>query len=271
MQLKLWQVDAFAAKVLEGNPAAIVPLDRWMDAGLMQRIANENNLAETAFFVRTGDGRYDLRWFTPEGEVDLCGHATLASAWLLFEQLAPQLESVAFQTRSGELVVERGDGQHVMSLPSDKIIRLDTPDDHIHASRLAGALGAPLPAELWKGRYIMAVWEKASDVRDIRGPGDIAAVLRSLGVWGLIATAPGEEGYDFVSRFFAPEKGVPEDPVTGSAHCALTPYWSRRLDKKTLRARQVSPRGGDLVCTDAGARTILSGPCALYMTAEIFV
>jgi predicted PhzF superfamily epimerase YddE/YHI9 len=269
MKLKLWQVDAFAAKVLEGNPAAIVPLDAWIDAGLMQRIANENNLAETAFFVRTGDGRYDLRWFTPEGEVDLCGHATLASAWLLFEQLAPQLRQVSFQTRSGELVVERGqDGQHVMSLPSDPVTPFEVPDlPHL----LAEALGAPAPAAIFKARYLLAVWNEAKVVRGLGGPGEVARVLRSLGLWGLIATAPGDQGYDFVSRFFAPDKGVPEDSVTGSAHCALTPYWAKRLGKKTLAARQVSPRGGDLVCTDAGSRTILSGPCALYMTAEIFV
>jgi predicted PhzF superfamily epimerase YddE/YHI9 len=269
MVLKLWQVDAFAAKVLEGNPAAIVPLDSWIDAALMQRIANENNLAETAFFVRTGESRYDLRWFTPEGEVDLCGHATLASAWLLFDRLAPQLKSVSFQTRSGELVVERGaDDQHVMSLPTDAVAPLAAPG---LPQQIGEALGAPAPTSVLKGRYVLAVWDDAGIVRHLKGPGEIARVLRSQGIWGLIATAPGDQGYDFVSRFFAPDKGVPEDPVTGSAHCALTPYWAKRLDKKTLKARQVSPRGGDLVCTDNGARTILSGPCALYMTAEIYV
>jgi predicted PhzF superfamily epimerase YddE/YHI9 len=269
MKLKLWQVDAFAENVLEGNPAAIVPLDTWIDAGLMQKIANENNLAETAFFVRTGDGRYDLRWFTPEAEVDLCGHATLASAWLLFEQLAPQLTSVAFQTRSGELVVERGaDGRHVMSLPSDPVEPFDAPG---LTQQIAEALNAPAPAAVLKGRYAVAVWNDAKVVRGLKGPGDIARVLRPHHLWGLIATAPGDAGYDFVSRFFAPDRGVPEDPVTGSAHCALTPYWAKKLGKKTLKARQVSPRGGDLVCTDNGARTILSGPCALYMTAEISV
>jgi predicted PhzF superfamily epimerase YddE/YHI9 len=269
MMLKLWQVDAFAANALEGNPAAIVPLERWIDARLMQRIANENNLAETAFFVAAGDGRYDLRWFTPEGEVDLCGHATLASAWLLFDRLAPQLNSVSFHTRSGELVVKRGaDGRHAMSLPADAVEPFPAPG----LPRLIGeALEAPAPAGIFKGRYAVVVWEDAGIVRGLKGPGDIARVLRPHGIWGLIATAPGDQGYDFVSRFFAPDKGVPEDPVTGSAHCALTPYWAKRLGKKTLTARQVSPRGGDLVCTDDGARTILSGPCALYMTAEIYV
>jgi PhzF family phenazine biosynthesis protein len=269
MTLKLWQVDAFSADVLAGNPAAIVPLERWIDTALMQRIANENNLAETAFFVATGDGRYDLRWFTPEGEVDLCGHATLASAWLLFDRLAPQLTSISFHTRSGELVVRRGaNGRHVMSLPADPIAPFASPQ---LPEQIAAALGTPPPASVLKGRYVVAVWDSAAIVRSLKGPGDIANVLRPHGIWGLIATAPGDQGYDFVSRFFAPDKGVPEDPVTGSAHCALTPYWSKRLGKKTLEARQVSPRGGDLVCTDDGARTILSGPCALYMTAEIYV
>jgi len=267
MNLKLWQVDAFASKPFEGNPAAIVPLQSWIADGLMQKIANENNLAETAFFVRKGVGRYDLRWFTPESEVELCGHATLASAWTIFEFLDSGLKQVAFETKSGALLVERGvDGLHVMSLPSDNIVRFDEPE---LARQLGEALDARPPAQIVKGRYIVAVWDKAGDVRGLRGPGDIPRVLRKLDLWGLIATAPGDEGYDFVSRFFAPDKGVPEDPVTGSAHCALTAYWAKRLGKKTLKARQVSPRGGDLICTDAGERTILSGPCALYMTAEI--
>ncbi|MEI9994716.1 MAG: PhzF family phenazine biosynthesis protein [Rhizomicrobium sp.] len=269
MILKLWQVDAFARNVLEGNPAAVVLLETWIDDGLMQRIANENNLAETAFFVRKAPGRYHLRWFTPEAEVDLCGHATLASAWLLFDRLEPELEAVAFETRSGTLTVERGDnGLHVMSLPSDPVAPFDATG---LAEEIGTALDAPAPERILKGRYLFAVWDDARVVRGLRGPGDIARVLRSLGLWGFIATAPGDQGYDFVSRFFAPDKGVPEDPVTGSAHCALTPYWAKRLGKATLKARQVSPRGGDLVCTDADGRTILSGPCALYMTAEITV
>jgi predicted PhzF superfamily epimerase YddE/YHI9 len=269
MKLKLWQVDAFAAKTFEGNPAAIVPLESWLTDGLMQKIANENNLAETAFFVRKGAGRYDLRWFTPESEVELCGHATLASAWTIFEFLDSSLKQVAFETKSGTLLVERGgDGSHIMSLPSDFIASLEEPG---LIERLGEALDAPPPSHVLKGRYIVAVWDKAGHVRGLKGPGEIPRVLRKHDVWGLIVTAPGDEGYDFVSRFFAPDKGVPEDPVTGSAHCALTPYWAKRLGKKTLRARQVSPRGGDLVCTDAGEQTILSGLCALYMTAEITI
>lgn len=269
MKLKLWQVDAFAAKVLEGNPAAIVPLESWIDAALMQKIANENNLAETAFFVRRGEGRYDLRWFTPKAEVDLCGHATLASAWLIFEELAPELKEVSFETRSGTLNVQRGrDGRHRMSLPADPVLPL-VRDGLVEA--LGQALDAPPPKELFKGRYVMAVWDDAKIVRALAGPGEIARVLRGVESWGLIATAPGDEGYDIVSRFFAPDKGVPEDPVTGSAHCALAPFWAARLGKKTLKARQVSCRGGDILCTDDDTRTVISGPCALYLRGEIAV
>lgn len=269
MTLKLWQVDAFAAKPLEGNPAALVPLERWLDPAQMQRIAGENNLSETAFFVNAAPGRYDLRWFTPAAEVDLCGHATLASAWLIFEVLAPELDRIDFETRSGTLAVTRGnDGWHTMSLPADPVMPFEAPG---LAQEIGEALGVAPPMEVHKGRYVMAVWEDAKTVRSIRDCGEIARVLRGLGMWGLIATAKGDERYDFVSRFFAPDKGVPEDPVTGSAHCALVPYWTERLGKKTLKARQVSPRGGDLLCTDDGARTMLSGPCALYMTGEIHV
>ena len=268
--LKLWQIDAFAKEPLEGNPAAVVPLESFPDARLMQRIANENNLAETAFFVRIAPGKYDLRWFTPESEVELCGHATLASAWLIFGELDPELKAVAFETRSGTLRVERGrDGRHVMSLPSDPVAPFEAPSGF--AKSIGDTLGTVAPKELLRGRHAMAVWDSAGGVRGIKGAGDIGRLLRRVGSWGLIATAPGDEGYDFVSRFFAPDKGVPEDPVTGSAHCALTPYWAKRLGKKTMKARQVSPRGGDLVCTEEGDRTILSGPCALYMRGEILV
>lgn len=270
MKLKLWQIDAFANHVLEGNPAAVVPLDAWLDAGLMQKIAGENNLSETAFFVKTAPGRYDLRWFTPTSEVDLCGHATLASAWLILEKLAPELKSVSFNTRSGELVVTRGaGGRHTMSLPSDVVAPFDAPAEF--ALGLGDTLGVSPPKEIFMSRYLLAVWDEAKHVRAIAGPGDVGRLLRQINMWGLIATAPGDAGYDFVSRFFAPDKGVPEDPVTGSAHCALTPFWSKRLGKKTLKARQVSPRGGDLVCTDEGKRIAISGPCALYMTGEIAV
>ena len=278
MKLKLWQVDAFAPRVLEGNPAAVVPLEAWLDAGLMQKIAAENNLAETAFFVRKSPGAYDLRWFTPNAEVELCGHATLASAWVIFNMLDPALNDVRFQTRSGELKVARGpDGHNVMSLPSAASEPIAPPPDF--AAALGAALGAAPPAEFHFSRKggagagaLIAVWPSPADIKALKLSGDLEAVLLRIEAGSLLATAQGDgKPYDFVSRFFAPYFGVPEDPVTGSAHCALTPFWAKRLGKKTLQARQASPRGGDLLCTDYGARTILQGPCALYLTGEIEV
>lgn len=268
MKLNLWQIDAFAEKPLEGNPAAIVPLDAWFDDTLMQRIANENNVAETAFFVREAPGHYRLRWFTPTVEVDLCGHATLASAFLVFSELAPELRSISFETRSGTLQVQRGsDGRHFISLPADIVKPLESGDGL--AEKIGAVLHTAKPVALYAGRNLFAVFDDPKDVRAIPGAGNIQSVLDSN--HGLIVTAPGDEGFDFISRYFAPHHGIPEDPVTGSAHCALAPYWAKRLGKKTLRARQVSPRGGNLLCTDDGARTTLSGNCALYLKGEIAV
>lgn len=265
MKLRLWQIDAFAEQPFEGNPAAIVPLESWLDDTLMQRIANENNLAETAFIVRESDGHYGLRWFTPTTEVDLCGHATFASAWLLFKEVDSTLNSVSFETRSGTLTVERGaDGRHSMSLPSDNLAPLNDPS---LAEEIGETLGTRPPAELHTGKNIFAVFRQASEIRGIKGPGDVAKAIPKDK--GLIVTAQGDGRNDFISRYFAPHHGVAEDPVTGSAHCALTPFWARRLGKKTMHARQVSPRGGDLTCTDAGDRTVLSGACSLYLRGEI--
>jgi len=278
MKLKLWQVDAFTDKVLAGNPAAIVPLDAWLDTALMQGIAAENNLAETAFFVRTSPGVYDLRWFTPSSEVDLCGHATLASAEIIFRFLEPDLNEVRFQTRSGALNVTRGgpDG-NLMAMPSAQSESFTPPEGFVAA--LAKALHAAAPKELHyssKGGAgtgaLIAVWPSPDDIKALKPNGDLETVLLQAKAGSLLATSPGDgKPYDFVSRFFAPHFGVPEDPVTGSAHTALTPFWARRLGRKKLKARQASPRGGDLLCTDDGARVILQGPCALYLTGEIEV
>jgi PhzF family phenazine biosynthesis protein len=277
MKLKIWQVDAFASKPLEGNPAAIVPLESWIDAGLMQAIAAENNVAETAYFLKTGAGSYDLRWFAPEREVDLCGHATLASAWIIFTLIEPALESVRFMTRSGELVVEkRSRGGHLMSLPSAPSEAFTPPPafletfgqaigstpDELHISAKGGA-GA---------KALIAVWKTPDAVKALQPTADLKDVAMQIGAGSVLATAPGGGApYDMVSRFFAPYFGVPEDPVTGSAHCALTPFWAKRLNKKSLKARQASSRGGDLLCTDDGARTLIQGDCALYLTGEIEV
>jgi PhzF family phenazine biosynthesis protein len=267
MRLKLWQVDAFADRPFGGNPAALVPLKSWLDARLMQRIANENNLSETAFLVPRSALHYELRWFTPQSEVDLCGHATLAAAWLIFHVLAPGLKRVAFETRSGPLTVCRGeDGLLAMTLPADTVAPFGAAG---LAKRLGHALGCAPPAEILKGRYLMAVWEDAATIRGLKGAGDTSCVLADAGTWGLIVTAPGDQDYDFVSRFFAPAMGVAEDPVCGSAHCALTPFWAQRLGKKRLHAYQASARGGTLLCTDEGATVRIAGKCALYLTGEI--
>jgi len=277
VKLRIWQVDAFAAKPLEGNPAAIVPLESWLDADLMQRIAAENNVAETAFFVKTGPGAYDLRWFSPESEVELCGHATLASAWVIFNRLGDALKEVRFQTRSGELKVTRGDNGDVMSLPSAPSEPFTAPDGFAEA--LGKALKAPAPAELYiaarggaGARAMIAVWQSPDDIKALVLQPDLEQVLLTVQCGSLLATAAGGgKPYDMVSRFFAPHFGVPEDPVTGSAHCALTPFWAKRLGKSVLKARQASRRGGDLLCTDDGARTVIQGTCALYLTGEIEV
>jgi PhzF family phenazine biosynthesis protein len=276
MKLKLWQVDAFTDKVLAGNPAAIVPLDRWLDDALMQAIAAENNLAETAYFVKTAPGAYHLRWFTPSSEVDLCGHATLASADVIFRFLDPGLKEVRFQTRSGELKVGRGqNGRNVMSLPFAQSDPFNPPAGF--AGALSQSLGAPEPKEFHfssKGGggagALIAVWDSPDQIGALKPDSGLEAVLLQVKAGSLIATARGDaKPYDFVSRFFAPHLGILEDPVTGSAHAALAPFWSARLGKKTLLARQYSPRGGDILCTDEGARVILEGPCALYLTGEI--
>ncbi|HXL71582.1 MAG TPA: PhzF family phenazine biosynthesis protein [Rhizomicrobium sp.] len=278
MKLKLWQVDAFTDLVFGGNPAAVVPLEAWLGVARMQAIAAENNLAETAFFAKTGPGAYDLRWFTPNSEVDLCGHATLASAYVIFRFLDPGLKEVRFQTRSGELKGERGDGNgHVMSLPAAASQPFTAPEGF--AARLAEALNAPAPSELHfsaKGGAgagaLTAVWSSPAAIKALKLTGDLENILLEVKAGSLQATAQGDgKPYDFVSRFFAPHFGVPEDPVTGSAHSALVPFWANRLDKKTMKARQISARGGDLICTDDGARVILQGPCALYLTGEIEV
>ena len=280
MKLKIWQVDAFASKPLEGNPAAIVPLEHWLGAELMQRIAAENNVAETAFFVKTGAGAYDLRWFAPSREVDLCGHATLASAWTLFNKTDTALNEVRFMTRSGELVVTRGPKEgtehgNVMSLPSAESQAFTPPPGF--ADALGRSFSSVPPRELFisaKGgagaKALIALWETQDQVKALDPSADLQEIAMQVGAGSVLATASGGGApYDMVSRFFAPYYGVPEDPVTGSAHCALTPFWAKRLGKKTLKARQASARGGDLLCTDDGARTIIQGDCALYLTGEI--
>jgi PhzF family phenazine biosynthesis protein len=271
MKLELWQVDAFASRPFEGNPAAIVPLEAWLPDETLQAIALENNLSETAFLVRETEGTYALRWFTPAAEVELCGHATLAAGFVVFTALASALNAVSFSTRSGELIVtRRNDSLLSMSLPADKSEPIA--NGAALAEKLGVILGVPPPDEIHGSRYLLVVWNDPAAIREIRPSTEMTLILREVKQWGLIATAVSDtEPYDFVSRFFAPDKGILEDPVTGSAHCVLTPFWAERLGKTKLRAFQASPRDGDILCTHEKARVTLSGNCALYMRGEITI
>lgn len=257
MRIPLYQVDAFAGRVFSGNPAAVCPLESWLPDATMQAIAAENNLAETAFFAGSS-GRYELRWFTPLAEVDLCGHATLASALVVFRFLEPSLAEVRFDTKSGPLSVARDGEELALDLPSRP------PQACPEPAGLFEALGAA-PRELLKSRDCLAVFDSEEEVRSLRP--DMER-LKRVECFGVIATAAGREA-DFVSRFFAPAIGVPEDPVTGSAHCTLTPYWARRLGKTRLSARQLSARGGELACEQRGERVRLAGRAVLYLEGTI--
>ena len=263
-KLPLYQVDAFADRPFEGNPAAIVPLESWPDDALMQAIAAENNLAETAFFVPEGEG-FRLRWFTPAMEVPLCGHATLASAHVLFTHLGFAKPEIHFETKSGRLTVKREGDLLAMDFPADVARPCPVPEG------LDRALGAK-PLLTLKGTKLMALFGNAADVAALNP--DMAALKRllvALGGLGLVCTAEGDQGsgFDFVSRFFAPAHGIDEDPVTGSAHCVSVPYWAKKLGKTDLVARQISKRGGTLRCTHAGERVVMRGRCADYMKGEI--
>ena len=256
-RIKQYQVDAFTTRPFSGNPAAICPLASWPDDGLLQDIAEENNLSETAFFVPSAKG-FRLRWFTPATEVDLCGHATLAAAHVLFDVLGYPNPSITFETRSGELIVGRKSNLLIMDFPARPPAACLAPDE------LAEALGKQ-PAEVLSADDYLAVFDNEEAVRAIDPD---YGLLGRLDLRGVIVTAPGSD-VDFVSRFFAPKFGIPEDPVTGSAHCTLAPYWSDRLGKDTLAARQVSRRGGDILCEVKGSRVLLSGSAVTVMVATI--
>jgi PhzF family phenazine biosynthesis protein len=260
MKLRLFQVDAFASRVFSGNPAAVVPLERWLDDATLQAIAAENNLSETAFFVGAG-GRYQIRWMTPAAEIDLCGHATLASGFVIMSALEPGRTEVAFNSRSGQLRVEAEGDRVALDFPSRPPRQLDGVTQAV-----ADALGRA-PVAVLEARDLMAVYEGERDVRSLAP--DMAR-LTAFDRTGVIVTAPGSD-CDFVSRFFAPRVGIPEDPVTGSAHCTLVPYWARRLGRTSLFARQVSARGGELWCEDRGARVRIAGRASLYLEGTIEV
>lgn len=261
MTIPIYQADAFTDKLFGGNPAAICPLNEWLPDVTMQMIAIENNLAETAFFVKEGAG-YKLRWFTPEYEIDLCGHATLASAHILFSELGYEGDTIQFETiKAGTLTVKRDGDKYTMDFPSRPPIPIEAPNG------LAEALGEKHPIAFLRSRDYFIVYETEQDIRELTP--DFFAMSK-MDTVGIIATAPGDNS-DFVSRFFAPGAGIPEDPVTGSAHCNLIPYWAKRLGKDTLHAYQLSARQGELWCELKGDRVLMSGKAVTYLKGEIRV
>ena len=260
MKLDIYQVDAFASEAFKGNPAAICPLESWLDVELMQRIALENNLSETAFFVKNADV-YEIRWFTPTYEIDLCGHATLASAFVIFEILKAEEKLVRFHShKSGELTVEKNGDRLTLDFPSRPVSPVEAPEGLIEA------IGKE-PKEIFKARDYFLVYENEQEVAEIKP--DFTALLK-INAHGFIVTAKGDSA-DFVSRFFAPEVGVFEDPVTGSAHCNLIPFWAEKLGKTELFARQISARGGELFCELKDDRVKIGGNAVLYLKGEIYV
>lgn len=259
MQLDIYQIDAFARRPFEGNPAAVCPLESWLTDELMQSIAAENNLSETAFFVRDGDN-YHIRWFTPAAEVDLCGHATLATAFVLFNCLGASGDTITFDSKSGLLPVSRDGDRIVMDFPAQPAAPCDTPIEIVEAFGME-------PVECLQSADLIAVFDHEDKVRS--ADPDIATLAR-LKSRGIIITAAAD-AYDFISRFFGPAVGIPEDPVTGSAHTQLVPYWSQQTGKSRFRARQVSARGGDLFCELAGDRVFIAGTAVLYLHGSITV
>lgn len=259
MKIRIFQVDAFTDALFHGNPAAVCPLDNWLEDKVLQAIAAENNLSETAFFVPRGV-HYELRWFTPAVEVDLCGHATLASAHVIFEFLHPGTSIARFQTKSGILSVERKGELLVMEFPARPGKACAVPEE------LVSGLGAR-PVEVFLARDYLAVYDSQETVAALKPEMERLLTLECLGI---IATAPGEN-CDFVSRFFAPKVGVPEDPVTGSAHSTLIPYWAHKLGKHKLHALQISRRGGELFCEDMGEKVSIGGRAVTYLDGLIYV
>ncbi len=263
MNLNFYQVDAFAERVFTGNPAAVCPLEKWLPDETMQSIATENNLSETAFYVPEGDG-FGLRWFTPVSEVDLCGHATLATAHVLVQHEGFTGDIIRFSSRSGELRVKRDGDRLALDFPARPGDAVSPPE------ALVKGIGRE-PVACYRSRDYMAVLESEADVLACR-PDHLE--LSKLEATGIIITAPAsscENNYDFVSRFFAPREGIPEDAVTGSAHCTLIPYWTQRLEQSVLTAFQCSPRGGMLYCRSMGDRVSIAGTAVTYARGSIFL
>lgn len=261
VSLPFFWIDAFTDRVFGGNPAGVVPLERWLPDETMQRIAFEHGLSETAFFVPTGPGQYHLRWFTPAIEVELCGHATLASAHVLWTERGAHAERLRFASRSGPLQVARAGDRLELDFPSQQAAPAAAPE------LLLRSLGRAPEFVGRAGTRWLCVFARAADVRELRP--DFAG-LAGVKPGRVIVTAPGDD-CDFVSRFFAPDAGIAEDPVTGSAHCTLTPYWAERLGRTRLHARQVSTRGGELWCELRGDRIGIAGRAVTYLRGEIAI
>ncbi len=259
MKIPLYQIDAFTSKVFSGNPAAVCPLEQWIAVDQMQAIAAENNLSETAFFVKK-ENHYELRWFTPKIEVDLCGHATLASSFVIFNYIDQASHSISFKTKSGLLQVNREGALIAMNFPTRKANPCPMPE------QLIQGLGEQ-PEKVLLARDYLVVYDSEENVQSLTP--DMNLLLNNEGL-GIIVTATGENS-DFVSRFFAPKVGIPEDPVTGSAHSTLIPYWSERLGKKQLYALQVSSRRGELFCEDLGDRVKVAGNAVRYSEGFLYL
>lgn len=257
MEIPLYQIDAFASRLFEGNPAAVCPLDAWLPAATMQSIAAENNLSETAFFVPKGDG-FHIRWFTPLSEVDLCGHATLATAYVLFNLLGYKKDKIEFDSRSGMLAVARDGDRLVMDFPAQPPVPCAIPKEIVEAFNLP-------PVECLKSEDLLVVFERE---KDIEAASPDFELLTKLDMRGVIITAPASR-YDFVARFFAPKYGIPEDPVTGSAYTQLAPYWASKTGLKKFRAKQLSSRGGELRCEVAGDRVFIAGKAVKFLEGNI--
>lgn len=259
MMLNLYQVDAFTTKVFGGNPAAVVPLENWLEDKVLQNIAMENNLSETAFFVKN-ENSYDIRWFTPNSEVDLCGHATLASAFIIFNYFDFETPEIVFNSKSGSLKVTKHEELLSLNFPSRNPKEIDVPKILINALE-------DIPSKVLFDKTILCIFDSEEKVKNLKP--QIKEFLK-LKTHGVIISAPGEN-VDFVSRFFAPDVGIDEDPVTGYAHTLLIPYWSKELEKDMLTAKQISKRGGELFCENHGERVVISGKAVLYCKGTIYL
>ncbi len=257
MKIPLYQIDAFASKLFEGNPAAVCPLDKWLPDEIMQSIAEENNLSETAFFVPKGNG-FHIRWFTPASEVDLCGHATLAAAYVLFSILGYKRDKIEFDSKSGTLTVTKNDEWLVMDFPAQPPVSCDIPNEIVKAFEIT-------PIECLKSEDFIVVFEHEIDIESANPDFE---QLKKLDLRGVIITAKSFR-YDFVARFFAPKYGIPEDPVTGSAYTQLAPYWASKIGSKRFSVKQLSSRGGELYCEIVDDRVLISGKAIKYLEGKI--